>query len=141
MSASALLARLDGVKQTGPGRWLAKCPAHEDKRPSLTIRELDDGRVLLHDFGGCGTDAVLASVGLEMAHLFPEKVAGTSHLHAGTRKPFPASDILRAVAHEVHVAACAAVELAEGRPLNAEDHDRLSLAVRRLSAASEAANG
>ena len=39
MSAAArLLDRLTGVKQTAPGRWIAKCPAHEDRSPSLSIR-------------------------------------------------------------------------------------------------------
>jgi len=33
--ADILLARLDGVKRTGPDRWIARCPAHDDKRPSL----------------------------------------------------------------------------------------------------------
>ena len=45
MSADVLLSILEGVKRTGPGRWMARCPAHGDKSPSLSIRELDDGRV------------------------------------------------------------------------------------------------
>jgi len=52
MSATPVLDRLDKVKQTGPDRWIACCPAHDDKSPSLAVRELDDGRILLHDFGG-----------------------------------------------------------------------------------------
>jgi hypothetical protein len=40
-----LLDRLQGVKRTGPSRWIARCPAHEDRRPSLAVRELDDGRL------------------------------------------------------------------------------------------------
>lgn len=70
--ATTLLDRLDGVRQSGPGRWLARCPAHEDRSPSLSIRELDDGRVLLHDFGGCDTEAVLDALGLELQALFPD---------------------------------------------------------------------
>lgn len=73
MSASILLNRLDGVKQTGKGRWIACCPAHRDKRPSLAIRELDDGRVLLHDFAGCETSSILAVIGLSLEDLFPER--------------------------------------------------------------------
>lgn len=140
MTAEALLSRLEGVKRTGPGRWLAKCPAHQDRRASLSIRELDGGIVLLHDFAGCHPDAVLTSVGLEMADLFPERPEFAEHR---TRKAprIPAADILRAVAHEAHVTACAASELKAGRILSAEDHDRLTLAVRRLFSAEEAANG
>jgi DNA primase len=47
MSAEALLAHLDKVRRTGAGRWIARCPAHDDKSPSLAIRELDDGRTLI----------------------------------------------------------------------------------------------
>jgi putative DNA primase/helicase len=32
--------------------WMAKCPAHDDNHPSLSIREVD-GKVLLHCHAGC----------------------------------------------------------------------------------------
>ena len=47
-----LLDRLEAVRETGSSRWIARCPAHDDSSPSLAVRELDDGRILLHDFGG-----------------------------------------------------------------------------------------
>ena len=50
MGVDMLLSKLDGVKRTGPGRWLAKCPAHEDRRASLAIREGDVGKTLVHCF-------------------------------------------------------------------------------------------
>ena len=43
---------LEDVRQTGLDQWMARCPSHEDKTPSLSIREGDDGRVLLHCFAG-----------------------------------------------------------------------------------------
>ena len=70
-AADLLLSRLDGVRRTGSGRWIARCPAHDDRRPSLSVRELDDGRTLLHCFSGCSPDAVLDAIGLisfEAAH-------------------------------------------------------------------------
>lgn len=82
-AAEKLVARLDGVRETGTGRWIARCPAHEDKRPSLSIRELDDGRVLVHDFGGCEVGDVLAAVGLEFSDLYPERPQ--EHHAAGVR--------------------------------------------------------
>lgn len=88
MSAATLIDRLSAVRQTAPGKWLARCPAHEDRSPSLSIRELEDGRVLLHDFGGCDTGAVLASLGLEMGALFPERLPGRNEgeaIHARIR--------------------------------------------------------
>ncbi|HIK68234.1 MAG TPA: DNA primase, partial [Flavobacteriales bacterium] len=44
-----LINRLDKVKQTGKDRYIARCPSHEDRSPSLAIREVDD-RVLIHCF-------------------------------------------------------------------------------------------
>lgn len=140
MAVDALLSRLQGVKKTGPDRWLAKCPSHEDKRPSLSVRELSDGRVLIHDFGGCGTDAVLSSLGLQLGDLFPEKLPADTH--ATPRAPrIPAGDILQAVVHEIHVVACAGADLERGLALNAADRARLSLAVRRLTTAVQVAHG
>jgi hypothetical protein len=104
-AATKLLDRLDGVRQSGPGRWLARCPAHEDRRPSLSIRELDDGRCLLHDFGGCDTEAVLGALGLEMQALFPEPLPETRQGtgYAPTHSRIPAGDLLVMLDHEALV--------------------------------------
>lgn len=52
-------------------RWSARCPAHEDHSPSLTITSTE-GRVLVHCFAGCGTGAVMTALGLTMADLYDE---------------------------------------------------------------------
>jgi DNA primase len=49
-----MLGMLTKVKGRN-GSWTACCPAHNDKGPSLAIRETEDGRVLLHCFAGCET--------------------------------------------------------------------------------------
>ena len=59
MAARAFIERLDCARQTGSGRWIARCPAHEDRSPSLSVRELEDGRTLIHCFGGCDVQAVV----------------------------------------------------------------------------------
>lgn len=63
-----------------PVRWredrtggYARCPAHEDKRPSLSIREGRDGRILLHCFAGCSSGEVVAALGLTWGDLFAEE--------------------------------------------------------------------
>ena len=71
MVAEELLRLLEGVKQVGPGKWMARCPAHDDRRPSLSIREAEDGRILLHCFAGCRTADVLQALGLTWRDLFP----------------------------------------------------------------------
>lgn len=72
-----ILSRLECVRNTGPGKWMAKCPAHPDRRPSLSIRETADGRILLHCFAGCDIRAVLEAIGLDYSALFPGRYKPT----------------------------------------------------------------
>ena len=133
-----LLARLDSVKQTGSGRWLARCPAHPDKHPSLAVRELEDGRVLVHDFAGCDTASILSSVGLEFSSLFPVRSLGNTV--RGERRPFNAIDILRCIGFEAMVCATAAANIAQGQILSDSDRERLVTAAARLQRAVEVAH-
>ena len=61
---NTILSRLSGVKQLGPDRWMAKCPAHNDEHPSLSIKVVED-KVLLHCFAGCKYQDILRALGLE----------------------------------------------------------------------------
>jgi hypothetical protein len=63
VSIDLLLSRLDGLEATSRG-WRARCPAHQDRRPSLSVAVGAGDRVLLHDFAGCRADEVLSAVGL-----------------------------------------------------------------------------
>lgn len=72
MAVHKLLSRLEKVRQERQGQWVACCPAHQDKSPSLAIGESDDGRVLVHCHGGCSALDVITSVGLEWSDLFPD---------------------------------------------------------------------
>lgn len=139
MSADVLLSRLERVKQTGPGRWLASCPAHQDKTPSLSLRELQDGRTLVHCFAQCSTEDVLAAVGLNFDALFPEKPIN-GDFRPRERKPFNAGDVLEAIADEVLIVAVAGTNLCQGA-LSSDDLDRALLAAERLVEARRLANG
>ena len=137
MTVDALLSRLDGVKRTGAARWIARCPAHDDKRPSLAIRELDDGRVLLHDFAGCSVEDVLGAVGLTFDDLYPERAL--DHHKPRELRPFNPADVLQCVAFEALVASVAAADIAKNLPISDKDRERLILAVSRLQTAAEVA--
>jgi hypothetical protein len=132
MTAEALLSRLDGVKRTGVDRWLAKCPAHDDKQPSLAVREIDNDRVLVKCFAGCTVEEVLASVGLALPDLFPKR---PTHRGKREKRPWPAADVLRAVGHEATVVAVAASIIARGGTLTPKDRQRAHVAASRLVAA------
>lgn len=78
-----LLAKLPSAKRTGGGRS-AKCPAHNDSDPSLSISEGHDGRALVKRHAGCTVEAITAALGFTVRDLMPEK-AGTTPLR--TVKP------------------------------------------------------
>lgn len=52
------------------GGWEARCPAHEDGNPSLTVHEGEDGKVLVRCHAGCSFADIVAAVGLEQVDLF-----------------------------------------------------------------------
>ena len=137
MSADKLLSRLQRVKRTGPGKWIASCPTREDKSPSLAIRELDDGTVLLHDFGGDSVEAILGAVGLTFDDVFPEK---PGHFAKPTKRPFNASAVLSLVAFESSVIVLVVSDMVNGGA-DEDGIERLMVAAQRLGAAAEACNG
>lgn len=141
MSADALVSRLEKCKRTGNGSWIARCPAHEDKNPSLTVRELEDGRVLVHCFAGCSVEAVLGALSLEFDALFPPRPS--SDYVPGVRRPFPAADVLAAVSEECWFVAVTACLMAKGIGIEREEEalERLLLANARISEARRLALG
>jgi hypothetical protein len=57
MTAEAIAKALGGRK-AGSG-WTARCPAHDDRTPSLSIRDADDNKVLVHCQAGCDQERVI----------------------------------------------------------------------------------
>lgn len=137
MSAAPLLNRLDGVKQTAPGRWLARCPAHKDRSPSLSIRELDDGRVLLHDFGGCEVGDVLETIGLTLSDLFEKPLGNLASSHS----QIPSRDLLEIINHEIIVAAIILADVRLSRAISDEQWMRIAQAAARIGGARDHARG
>lgn len=113
MTADVLLSRLDRVRRVGDRRWVARCPAHEDRSPSLSIRETDDGRVLVHDFGGCAVEQVLGAIGMELTDLYPEK-SGTDR-GPRERKPWSDRQLLEIIDRETNVIFIAACDVTLAR--------------------------
>jgi len=68
------LRRLKGLKQLSDSgkylaRWSARCPAHDDRTPSLSI-SLTRDRLLVHCHAKCQTEDVVSAVGLQMSDLY-----------------------------------------------------------------------
>jgi hypothetical protein len=130
-AAERLLGRLDGVTGSGP-TWRARCPAHGSRGATLAVREVDDGRVLLHCFAGCEPAEVLGAIGLGLGDLFPDRPA--EHRQGAIRKRdrWDPIDLLRALRREADVIRIAAEDLARGQALAPGDLERVREAHRRI---------
>jgi putative DNA primase/helicase len=66
VSGAAIVAKALGGRKVGRD-WAARCPAHDDRSPSLSIRDGNDGKVLVRCHAGCTQPEVievLRSLGL-----------------------------------------------------------------------------
>ena len=68
--AETIAARF-AARRTRPRRWIASCPAHDDRSPSLFIAAGRDGKVLVRCLVGCDLPAILQAVELHVRDLFP----------------------------------------------------------------------
>ena len=133
MIAEKILDRLESVRETGPGRWIARCPAHDDRSPSLSIREIDD-LLLLHCFSGCDVSEVVSAAGLELSDLFPDRPRS----HKPISKPIPTADVLRCLSSEITVLMLCASDLAKCEKLDNDTKERLMKSAQRFSSALSA---
>ncbi len=108
-------------------------------RPSLAVRELDDGRVLVHDFAGCSVEDVLVAVGLSFDALFPERPS--DHRVKRVRSPFDAKSALRALVTEITIVALYAADLRAGRVPDHRDHERFLRACSAITSAQAYSDG
>lgn len=69
----ALLARLGKLRQIREDEWTALCPAHADRTPSLAVKQLTGGKILVYCHAGCSAREIVESIGLEMTDLFPDR--------------------------------------------------------------------
>lgn len=129
--ADQLLPRLHGVRERGRGQWSARCPAHEDHSPSLSIKERDDGALLLHCWAGCEVDAIVGAVGLDLADLFAR--TGSSGKASKRRHLITAAQALDLLHDEALLVAVAAANIAHGVELAEADKDRLLQAAARVA--------
>ncbi len=124
MGAAELLSRLEGLRARGPGSWIARCPGplhkREDRHPSLSVRECEDGTVLLKCFVGCSAAEILQARGLELRDLFPAHDKQTS-TRPRRRPRLDGWDVVRVLQHRLSVVLLAAERVARGERLSPED--------------------
>ena len=126
-----LLSRLEKVKQTSPEQYVALCPAHDDKSPSLSLRFLPDGRILMNCFAECSINEVLSAMGLEMKNLFPENTESTRPI---SRKISPTT-ALEIIYFEGLVIQATARMIVNKETLFEKDYQRVNTAFMRIKSA------
>ena len=139
MAVADLLARLEKVKSAGPMRWHACCPSHPDKTPSLAVREMGDGRILVHCFSGCSASDIVGALGFELKDLMPPPDNVT--FFKPVRKPWSDSDALKLLAREATIVALATSALSDGMRLSPATTDRVAQAAGNIADAMEASYG
>lgn len=76
MKIDDFLSRLDGVRRCGSNsggvEYMARCPAHDDTKASLSVSCGRDGKLLVYCHAGCRTEDILAKMGLTMQDLYPK---------------------------------------------------------------------
>jgi hypothetical protein len=134
-----ILSRLEKVKRTGHSSFMACCPAHKDRDPSLSITDNGDGRLLLKCFAGCETENVIGAIGLTWDDIMPERQKFEPYVQPSVPK-IMASDALRAVRFEAQIVLAGAYALRDGK-LPDEELKRLELAMERINTVLESVNG
>lgn len=76
MEYDAIFRALKGVITQPNGYWAAKCPAHDDRHPSLSITLGGEHKLLLKCHSGCSVEAIVKALGFKMEDLYPTKTNG-----------------------------------------------------------------
>jgi hypothetical protein len=134
-----IIPRLEKAKRTGRNNWLACCPAHDDRNPSMTIHAADDGRILVKCFSGCSFNEIVDALGMGWEPWFPPKQP--DDFKRAVRRPFPAADVLEALQDEALIVMVSASMLRRGEKLTDVGHERLLIAMERISTGRDLALG
>ena len=132
MTVATLLSRLELVRRRSGDQWSARCPAHEDKTPSLSVRETAEGLTLIHCFAGCSVDEILSAVGLDAGSLFPEGSQGGKPLPR--RRLISAPQALECLAFEGLLISIVAKGIAQGDQIDEQTAKRVAVAAGRIAA-------
>lgn len=95
---AALAAKGHEARETGPGKWIVRCPAHDDGNPSLHLAVNQEGKAGVKCYAGCSGEAVLAAIGLKLRDLYqhPGSSPSTKPKRAARRKRISLADLVEA---------------------------------------------
>lgn len=82
-----------GMHPVRQGAWRGRCPVHQGTSDtSLSLKEGEGGKPLLHCFGGCAADAVIATIGCTFADLHVGHVGTAARIVSGPHRASGGSD-------------------------------------------------
>lgn len=125
---NTILDRLSKVKPHKNNQWTACCPAHDDKHPSLAIKLTDGGTILFKCWSGCRVDDICASIGINVADLFPERIEDRAKFSLSAETAW------RILRREAIMIRLIAGDVKNNVPI---DYDRLALSENRLQMVCE----
>lgn len=130
-----LLARLEHIQKSGKG-WRTACPSCGGRSRKLSVGESDDGRALLHCFGGCEVADVVGAAGLTLGDLFPERLVADTPEDRKRRQRLAREAqwgaALEMLALESTIVLMAAKQFQKGLQLSDEDTLRFFQATKRI---------
>jgi len=129
-----LLSRLSRVRKVGSDRYVACCPSHGDKTPSLSITETN-GRILVHCHAGCLPDEIISAAGLEWGDLFEDEFDASYQRALTAKKLSSPVDQLRV---DENVLLITRAKLEKGETLSVDDQARAELSYERVREAYSA---
>ena len=129
-----LLSRLEKVKRTGKDSYIACCSAHNDKSPSLAIREVEPDKILLKCFAGCSVEEIVNAIGLNLGDLMP--TSAPDALRKASPIPFNARDVLACLNHDASLLAIFISDVTQNKPISPEEAANAYKAACRIVAAT-----
>lgn len=129
-----LLNRLDKVKQKRHNEWVACCPSHNDKNPSLAIKyDESTGKIIMKCWAGCDINDICTAIGIEVSDLFPD-APGDKTGSPGDKKRmyFSGETALASLVSEAAIVRMAAMSI---NSLDNDDIERVKLAHDRINEA------
>ena len=130
-----IVSRLFKAKKTGSDSWVACCPIHDDKNPSMTVREAENGKILIHCFAGCEINDILASIGLTIQDVMPD--SAPDELRRSRKIPFSPADVLACAKSDALTIYLALCDLDKGVVLTQQQITNAKKAAGRIYAGAQ----
>ena len=132
----AFVNKLQKVQSRGRDSYVACCPAHDDKNPSLKL-DLKGEKILIKCWSGCSTEDILGAVGMHFDDIFPDRPI--YQRSSGKQPALSSADALRIIKYEAMIIWMYGQDLRNKKTPTDEDHNRFTVAITRVKDAMEAA--